>query len=173
MRSVALTLLCALSAASAVTLHPRQIVKRDDTVCTDLRVSANNGGRKVAIVIDSSGSMATNDRQNYRIAAGKNLNNFLISNSEASGSVKADQVTVVDFDGTSYLRYPLGDPGNAEKSFDLIDSSGDTYIASGVRMATAQINGTGTGDTDKRSAIVVFTDGSVCAQYILVSLVPH
>ncbi|OIW28066.1 hypothetical protein CONLIGDRAFT_460617 [Coniochaeta ligniaria NRRL 30616] len=158
---LSLPLLCAsLAAASTLKSQHHQIQKRDDTVCTDLSVSSNNGDRKVAIVLDSSGSMAYNDPYDLRIKAGRALNDFLISSSEASGSQKADLVTVIDFDDAAYLDYPLGDPGKANSSFDNVDATGGTYIASGVNMAIAQLNGGG-GGTDKRSAIVVFTDGEV------------
>jgi hypothetical protein len=92
MYSTVLTLLCSLSAVSAATLAPYSIFARDaSAVCADLSVSSNNGNRKVAIVIDSSGSMVTSDPYDYRVAAGRALNSFLISNSEASSSQQADR----------------------------------------------------------------------------------
>lgn len=158
---LSLPLLCAsLAAASTLKGQHHQIQRRDDTVCTDLSVSSNNGDRKVAIVLDSSGSMAYNDPYDLRIKAGRALNDFLISSGEVTGSQKADLVTVIDFDDAAYLDYPLGDPGNANSSFNNVDATGGTYIASGVNMAIAQLN-SGGGGTDKRSAIVVFTDGEV------------
>ena len=108
--------------------------------------------------------MASNDPDDLRISAGQALNAFLISNGEAGGSKKADQITVVDFDDEATLLYPLGDPGNANSSFTGINSSGGTYIADGVNMAITEI--TKTPDTDKRSAIVVFTDGQVCDPFL-------
>jgi Mg-chelatase subunit ChlD len=158
---LSLTLLCA-SLAAALTLKDQhhQIQKRDNTVCTDLTVSSNNGDRKVAIVLDSSGSMAYNDPDDLRVKAGRALNDFLISSKEATSTQKADLVTVIDFDDEAHLDYPLGDPGGANSSFDNVDALGGTYIALGVDMAIAQLTGGG-GTTDKRSAIVVFTDGEV------------
>ena len=149
---------------SLATVAPRRnsppLYRRDFTeACADLSVSANNGDRKVAVVIDSSGSMSSNDPSKLRISAGQALNAFLISNAEAGGGKKADQITVIDFDDTPTLLYPLGDPGNANSSFTGIDASGGTFIAGGVTKAIEEI--TKTGDTDKRSAIVVFTDGEV------------
>jgi Mg-chelatase subunit ChlD len=155
-----LPVLCASLATASTLQSHHQIQKRDDTVCTDLSVSTNNGDRKVAIVMDSSGSMAYNDPYDLRIKAGRALNEFLIANGEASGSQKPDLVTVIDFDDAAYLDYPLGDPGNSNSSFDDVDASGGTYIASGVNLAIEQLTGGG-GGTDKRSAIVVFTDGEV------------
>jgi hypothetical protein len=159
--SFPLTLLYA-STATASTLHGHYsgIQKRDGDVCTDLSVSSNNGDRKVAIVIDSSGSMATNDPYDLRINAGRALNEFLIANGEATGDQKPDLVTVIDFDYVATLDYPLGDPGGANASFSKVDALGGTYIAAGVNMAIDELTGGG-GPTEKRSAIVIFTDGEV------------
>src|SRR6266498_4886733 len=64
------------------------------------RVGPSNGGRKISIVIDASNSMATNDPNDIRLAAGKALDDVLISNNEATNSKAADLVTVVDFSAT-------------------------------------------------------------------------
>jgi len=133
-------------------------------VCSDLTISSNNGDRKVAIVIDSSGSMADSDPQDFRLVAARALNEFLISNSEAGGG-KPDQVVVIGFDYSSYLVFGPGDPGDpeADKEIGLIQAGGGTYIAGGVLQAIDEI-GKMSGDTNGRSAIVVFTDGSVSCQ---------
>lgn len=155
------SLLCA-SAATASTLqyHQTELQERDNDVCTDLSVSSNNGDRKVAIVIDSSGSMASNDPSDLRINAGRALNEFLIAAGEATGNQKPDLVTVIDFDYIATLDYPLGDPGGANASFSKVDALGGTYIAAGVNMAIDELTGGG-GQTQDRSAIVIFTDGEV------------
>lgn len=153
-------LFASLATASTLQGYGPHLGKRDDSVCTDLSVSSNNGDRKVAIVLDSSGSMAYNDPYDLRIVAGRALNDFLISSGEAGGSKKADLVTVIDFDDTANLDYPLGDPGGANSSFSNVDASGGTYIALGVNMAIDQLS-SGGGATNERSAIVVFTDGEV------------
>lgn len=149
----------------------RSLVRRAEDfteACTDLTISENKGDRKVAIVIDSSGSMADSDPSDLRLVAGRALNSFLISADEAGGGQKPDQVTVIDFDSSALVVYPLGDPNNeANASFALIDSAGGTYIADGVRTAMDEL--TKTGNTDKRSAIVVFTDGSVCAASLVLT----
>jgi len=69
-------------------LHPRQAIDVDDTC--NIQLAQSNGGRKVAIVLDSSGSMLDNDPQNLRIQAGKALNGQL------GTSTNADLVTVVE-----------------------------------------------------------------------------
>lgn len=157
MRSLLLSSFLFLSAASA------GLLKRDssDQVCTDLSVSSNNGDRKVAVVIDSSGSMAYNDPYELRLVAGRALNNFLISTAEATADKKADQIAVIDFSDEATVDYPLGDPGSANSSFSKIGETGGTYIAEGVLTGIKQLTGAASGSTDKRSAIVVFTDGEV------------
>lgn len=105
MYSTVVALLCGLSAVSAATIAPHSIFARDaSNVCSDLSVSSNNGNRKVAIVIDSSGSMTSSDPYDYRVSAGRALNNFLISNSEASSSQQADR---------TYSSEPLSTPSKS------------------------------------------------------------
>ncbi|KAK4116766.1 hypothetical protein N656DRAFT_700388, partial [Canariomyces notabilis] len=158
----ALLVTVAAAKAVAINLSPRQLSKRQTTeVCTDLTISSNNGDRKVVLVIDSSGSMLDYDPDDLRLAAARSLNDFLISNGEAGGERKADQVAVVGFDSSSYTVFPPGDPGNpaADEAISGIIADGGTYIASGVYEAIDHINAM-PGDTKDRSAIVVFTDGS-------------
>ena len=69
-------------------LHPRQAVDVDNKC--NIQLAQSSGGRKVAIVLDSSGSMLDNDPQNLRIQAGKALNGQL------GTSTNADLVTVVE-----------------------------------------------------------------------------
>jgi Mg-chelatase subunit ChlD len=67
-------------------LHPRQTT--DDTC--NIQLAQSKGGRKIAIVLDSSGSMEDNDPQNLRIQAGKALNGQLVT------GTNPDVVTVVE-----------------------------------------------------------------------------
>ena len=173
MRSLAASLaFCSLAVATYLPSHS-SLHKRDDVqICTDLRVNGNNGDRKVAVVIDSSGSMVSNDPYDLRLSAGRALNEFLIFNDESKSAGKnADQISVIDFDSSATLDYPLGDPGAANASFSKIGSGGGTNIASGVVMALDQLVNS-TGATDKRSAIVVFTDGEV-SRYKLSHIKPN
>ena len=105
-------------------------------------------------------SMVDSDPANLRLSAGVELTNWLISNKEATASIKADLVTVINFADTPTLDYPLGDPGNADGAFNGIGADGGTFIAGGVQMAIDQILG-GPAPTAQRSGIVVFTDGEV------------
>lgn len=125
--------------------------------CANLPVAAGNGGRKVAIVVDSSGSNAQTDPTGLRVVAARNLNNMLVSKSEAGGDRKADEVTVIKFSDDATILYPLGDPAGAESSFDQIDIDAGTSIVSGVKAATEELSKSG--KTDGRSGIVVLTDG--------------
>jgi hypothetical protein len=159
MQSVVVAIILFASQTFAATLVPRAT----DLTCADLNVKSNDGGRKVAIVIDSSGSMSGTDPSDLRLVAGRSLNDWLINSKETGGGKTADLVTVIDFDYSPNMDYELGDPGAAANaSFSLIDSSGGTYIAGGVEMAIAELTKPGSGTTAGRTGIVVFTDGEVC-----------
>ena len=120
-------------------------------------VATSNGGRKIGIVIDSSGSMVDTDPQNLRIVAGKAIASSLTTSAEAGPNGHPDLVTVIDFDDSVRVVYPLGDP--ASVSFAGIDSSGGTYIALGVKAAIDQITANPASATAHVSGIVVLTDG--------------
>jgi Mg-chelatase subunit ChlD len=138
------------------------LFKRDQATCSGLNAQSNDGNRKIAIVIDSSGSMTENDPNNLRLTAGEDLDNWLISVNEATGNKKADLVTVIDFDDTVNIDYPLGNPGDAANSaISAIDADGGTYIAGGVTAAITQLTSSGSGSTKDRSGIIVLTDGEV------------
>jgi uncharacterized protein YegL len=120
-------------------------------------IGTSTGGRKIGIVIDSSGSMVDTDPNNLRIVAGEAIASSLITKAAAGPNGHPDLVTVIDFDDSVRVVYPLGDP--ASVSFAGIDSSGGTYIAIGVQAAIDQIT-QNTGDVVAHvSGIVVFTDG--------------
>ncbi|KAK0657153.1 hypothetical protein B0T16DRAFT_53178 [Cercophora newfieldiana] len=151
----------AAAAASATPASGFALMKRDELeTCSGLSVASNNGDRKVVIVIDSSGSMSGSDPSDLRLSAGRALNDFLISNAEASGGVKADQVSVVDFSSTALTVFGPGDPGDPKANQAITDISikGGTFIAGGVLEAIEQIKKM-SGETKDRSAIVVYTDG--------------
>ncbi|KAF8248996.1 hypothetical protein K440DRAFT_677961, partial [Wilcoxina mikolae CBS 423.85] len=116
------------------------------------------GGRKIAIVVDSSSSMGTTDPSDLRIAAAKDLNDRLTSKSEAGPKRDPDLVTVVDFDDSANIVYNLGDPASA--TFDGINSAGGTYIAGGIKAAIDELIKDLTIPTKGRTGIVVLTDGN-------------
>jgi Mg-chelatase subunit ChlD len=155
------TLIHTLLLSTVVATPLNYLFKRAST-CSSIHAKSNSGNRKVAIVVDSSGSMAASDPYNLRLTAGVELTNWLISNKEASAKTPADLVSVINFDDQAFLDYPLGDPGNADSAFKGIGADGGTYIALGVQMAISQLLA-GPAPTDQRSGIVVFTDGQVWA----------
>lgn len=147
----------------ALQSHASTLIRRDTTAkCNGLQAASNNGGRKIAIVIDSSGSMSGSDPTDLRLLAASNvINGWLIPKSRATNKKPADLVTVIDFSSAATLDYPLGDPGAANASLSKIGAVGGTLISSGVEMALDQLTGSGSGITEKRSGILVFTDGEV------------
>lgn len=100
--------------------------------------------RKVAIVIDSSGSNAQTDPNNLRVAAGQSI----VANLGGT-----DQVAVIDFDGYAIVLAPLGPPSAA--TFVGIDDIGSTCIACGVETALTTLQGAAANS----AGIVVLTDG--------------
>ena len=142
--------------ASLFLALPVQIL-RAQSDCPELPTSS--GGRKIAIVIDSSGSNADTDPNNLRIVAAKNLNGVLVSKGQASSGGQPDSVTVVDFDSSASVIYSLGDPSGADAKIDTIDADGGTDIASGVEAAINELTKNQGDVTAGRSGIVVLTDG--------------
>jgi hypothetical protein len=114
-------------------------------------------GRRVVIVIDSSGSNTETDPSNLRIAAGQTLNANLIAADEAADGELPDLSAVVDFDTAAKLVSPLADPSAA--SFAGIDSAGGTDIGAGVSLAIAELTKDPSAVVKDRSGIVVLTDG--------------
>jgi uncharacterized protein YegL len=120
--------------------------------------ATTNGGRKIGIVIDTSGSMRDTDPNFLRVAAGKAIAGSLITSAAAAGSsVQPDLVTVVGFSDISTLIYPLGDPSTV--SFNGIDASGGTYIAGGIKKAIDELTKDPNSVTAGVTGIVVLTDG--------------
>lgn len=128
----------------------------------------------MVIVVDSSGSMTSNDPGDLRLSAAHALNAFLISKSEASGGRKADQVAVVSFDSAAETVFAPGDPGDpsADQAIAAIPASGGTNIGSGILEAIDNIAAM-SGPTKDRSAIVVYTDGSDSSTTKLVSAIKN
>ncbi|MGE0025607.1 MAG: VWA domain-containing protein [Thermoleophilia bacterium] len=114
-------------------------------------------GRKLAIVVDSSGSNQTTDPSNLRIRAAAAFNAALVSAAEAGPDGRADRSAVIDFDDGARVVTPLGDPDAA--SFAGIDSSGGTNIGSGVTLAIDELTRDPADPTVNRAGIVVLTDG--------------
>lgn len=105
----------------------------------------------VALIIDSSGSMGSNDPQNMRKEAAK----LFIDAMEDT-----DQVAVVDFDSaarTYWTLQPVGwNRAGAKGAVDRIDSSGGTDIGDGLQAGYTELNRS---QTDAPKLAVLLTDG--------------
>ncbi len=126
-------------------------------------------GRKLAIVVDSSGSNTTNDPRDLRIAAAAEFNAGLTSAAEAGPGGRPDRSAVIDFDDSARVVSPLGDPDAA--SFAGIDSSGGTSIAAGVNLGVDELTRDPADPTANRSGIVVLTDGEDSDRAILIAAI--
>ena len=123
---------------------------RDDPV-------RNCQGRVVGLAIDSSGSNTSTDPQNLRVAAGQSLASALTSVADAGAAGVPDLLTVIDFDSSSRVLFPPGDPDAAIPAIAGVDSSGGTFIAGGITATLGSM--TPLGPPAGRSGIVVLTDG--------------
>ncbi|OPX28201.1 MAG: hypothetical protein B1H06_03695 [Candidatus Cloacimonas sp. 4484_143] len=107
----------------------------------------------IALVIDSSGSMSSNDPTDLRKAAAKYFVDFL--------SI-GDWVAVVDFDSDVVVWKHLTNITNQavkneiKNAIDNIDSSGMTNIGGGLLYGYNELNSTQTGN---RKAAILLTDG--------------
>ena len=107
----------------------------------------------IVLIIDSSGSMATNDWKNLRKEAAKQFIDLADSNV---------QIGVVDFDGGSVtlaeLTFPIGDgKRDLKNAVDTIDANGGTNIDAGLREGFKVLSDSTT--FTARKAAVLLTDG--------------
>jgi uncharacterized protein YegL len=103
----------------------------------------------VVLVIDSSGSMTSNDPQNLRISAARN---FL------TGMKPVDKVAVVDFDSSARLAIGLSSNATAvSAAIGTIDSSGGTNIGAGVGVAVDEL--LRNSNVNRNRVIILLTDG--------------
>ena len=114
-------------------------------------------GRKLALVIDSSGSNTETDPSRLRVTAAKELSGTLVTEATVGPDNFPDLVTVITFTDTANVLYPLGDPTSA--TFDGVGADGGTYIAGGVALAIDQLTKDTEDPTQDHAGIVVFTDG--------------
>jgi len=107
----------------------------------------------VALIIDSSGSMSSNDPHNDRKGAAR----VYVTGASADG----DQVAVVDFDSNVTLASPLrmlpDERTQILDAIDTIDSSGNTDIAGGIEMACNELKQNGRPSYAKGA--ILLTDG--------------
>lgn len=109
----------------------------------------------IVLIIDSSGSMASNDWNNLRIAAAKQFIDLADSNI---------QIGIVDFDDWAKTLAPLtfaDDDGENDSilkaAVDRIDASGGTNIAAGLQVGFEVLSNSTT--FTARKAAVLLTDG--------------
>ncbi|URI07644.1 VWA domain-containing protein [Aquincola tertiaricarbonis] len=103
----------------------------------------------VVLVIDSSGSMQTNDPQNVRVSAAINF---------VGGMKPVDKVGVVDFDSGARLAIGLSsDQGGISSAIRTIDSNGGTDIGAGVNIAIQQL--LQNSNVNRNRVVILLTDG--------------
>lgn len=141
--------------SARVTIPPPQ-----NSTCEPLfgKIEATNGGRKIGVVIDRSGSMEDTDPSNLRLQAAKLLVGKLIPSSGTTTGQTADQVTIVQFNETAEVLYPLGDPSGAGATIDGIPANGGTFIGGGISAALDEL--TRSGNKPDAAGIFVLTDGA-------------
>lgn len=115
----------------------------------DLRVESSTVD--LALIIDSSGSMGSNDPDDKR----KTGASLLIE-----AAIDGDRMTVVDFDSDAVVLGPLAElPGATDDllaAVALINSSGYTDIGDGLEAAFDQLVGS---DSENPKAAILLTDG--------------
>ena len=107
----------------------------------------------VILIIDSSGSMGSNDRYNKRLDAARTY---------LTASVPGDYVGVVDFDSYANLVGPLQHAHDNKEALttaiETINSSGGTNIGAGIQLACDTLLASTSGNTEK--AAILLTDGN-------------
>jgi Mg-chelatase subunit ChlD len=103
----------------------------------------------LALVLDSSGSMATNDPEGLRRTAAKNFVDALLAD---------DRAAVVDFDDSAVVRSGLSSDKTAVKAaIDQIDDVGGTNLGAGVSSGLDVLRGNG--DPARARMMIMLTDG--------------
>lgn len=108
-------------------------------------------GLDIVFVIDSSGSMSSNDNNGLRKTAAKNFVNKLTEN---------DRAAVVDFDGSSRIYQNFTkDKAALTNAIDRVDSSGGTSLSAGISTAINLFTNSSYDRTDAFKYIIFLTDG--------------
>lgn len=108
-------------------------------------------GLDVVFVIDSSGSMTTNDRNNLRLQAAKNFVDKL---------GETDRAAVIEFDSYATLYQAFtSDHSLLDAAIDRVDASGNTNLREGMGLAIKQFTEAYT-RTDAYKYIIFLTDGN-------------
>jgi hypothetical protein len=102
----------------------------------------------IAFVIDSSGSMQTNDPEGYRRTAAVSF---------VDAMAPEDRAAVVDFDSYAQLLHELtSSKERLRNAIGWIDSDGGTDIGAGVRVGLQALT---SGDSLRARVMIVLTDG--------------
>lgn len=113
--------------------------------------ASDKTGLDVVFVIDSSGSMTSNDSKGLRKTAAKNFIDKLGEN---------DRAAVVDFDSYSSLYCAFtNDHDLLHSAVDRINSSGGTSLSAGISLALAQYTSDDYTRTDAYKYVIMLTDG--------------
>lgn len=113
--------------------------------------SSDYSGIDIVFVIDSSGSMTTNDSGNIRLSAAKAFVDKLGSN---------DRAAVIDFDTTATLLSSFtSSHSTLYSAINQVDSSGGTSLTAGISMAITQFTDSSYTRTDAYKYIIFLTDG--------------
>ena len=108
-------------------------------------------GLDIVFVIDSSGSMSSNDRNGLRITAAKEF---------VSRLGEKDRAAVVDFDSSAKLLQGFtNDHELLNTAIEKINSSGGTNLSRGMNTAITQFTAESYTRTDAYKYIIFLTDG--------------
>ncbi|KAK4171076.1 hypothetical protein QBC36DRAFT_225417 [Triangularia setosa] len=154
------SLVAVLALAGQISAKSTTPPLQKNSTCEPLfgKIEATKGGRKIGVVIDRSGSMEDTDPNNLRLQAANLLVGKLIASSGVITGQTADQVTIVQFNETAEVLYPLGDPSGAGATVDGIPANGGTFIGGGISAALDEL--TRSGKTPDQAGIFVLTDGA-------------
>lgn len=121
-----------------------------DWITATISESGSNARISTALIVDSSGSMTSNDPQNRRRAG---------ANAYVTASLPDDEVGVVDFDDSARVLSPAVAVGPNRKALTdaiaRIDSSGGTDLGAGLTSGCSLLQSAGGG----RRAAIFLTDG--------------
>jgi hypothetical protein len=117
----------------------------------DCTGSGQSQGHDIALIIDTSGSMAWNDPNRLRAEAAK------LFSATIDGQ---DRITVIGFSSSGYIIWPLQSVESASDAFNAaidryIGVGGGTNISDGLSRAYGQLND----GTDRPKLAILLTDG--------------
>lgn len=114
-------------------------------------IAYNKAGEDIdlALVIDTSGSMSSNDRNKLRVSLSQSFVDMMGEN---------DRVTVISFGSYAYMLQPLTtDKTAAKKALTRINASGGTQMYDAIARAENELINNAA--ENKRQLIIVLTDG--------------